>query len=242
MEQRYICVRCQTTFSERVGWCPTCCDLPLLGPMHQRPLSRVLDATPQISSAADLVRAEWDELRVPAYPTLRLGPLCFTLLWGLPGVGKSSMQTRALDSIPGPVVLACLEEGIGPAVGERLSRLGVHRKDFHLFGKGSVDALVDLARAVKARALGIDSLQATALGPHELRILSAACRCALFCTAQATKAGEGAGSARFYHEADVVISIHDGRWRIEKSRFQAAGQEGDVICQAPSPPPEQPPA
>jgi len=63
------------------------------------------------------------------------------------------MLMKALESMLGPVILAALEEGAGPTTSDRLSLLGIQRRDFIVFGRGPMDTLVDMVRRLKPSLL-----------------------------------------------------------------------------------------
>lgn len=198
--------------------------------LPRRPQSR-LSRTPQRATARQLAMAHWTMITSAAYPSIRLLAGAFVVVYGPPGAGKSTMQVRWLDSIEGPVTLAALEEGIGPAVSERLSRLNVRRADFHLWAGGSVDDLVVELLEDKAQALGVDSLTVSQLVPDELRRVQRAGQVPLVVgTAQVTKAGLAAGSNAWIHEADVVVHVEEMKWSLEKSRYQAPSLTGEVAA------------
>ena len=181
------------------------------------------------TSAAELVKGHWSLVTPKAYPELRLLRGALVLLYGGPGQGKSSMAARLLDTLERPVVMVAAEERFGPAVAERLSRLGIHRADFHVVGQGSVDEIATFARKVKAEALAVDSVSAAGLTAAELRSLGAAAGVGLLLgTLQATKAGAPLGANELLHEADVTAHVEALRWSLEKSRYQALPVEGAV--------------
>ena len=193
---------------------------------YQRAPSRTL-ALVQRATAADLVRRTMDEVRIPAAPTLRVGAGALAVLWGAPGAGKSTLALRWLNSIPSPVVLFAAEEGLALTLGERLQRCGVTRRDFHVVGQCSVDELASVVESTRARALCIDSLQATSLQPHEVRTLATNLGLPLtLVVSQVNKAGELRGTNELLHEVDVGIVVEGMQWRVVKSRYQEVPPEG----------------
>ena len=194
----------------------------------ERPPSAVA-AQLQSATARDLVARTWTTVASSTYPELRLLRGALVVIYGSPGAGKSTMLIRLLDSIRRPTVLLSTEERLGAAVGERLSRLGVHRADFHVIGRGTVDDVVALCDRVKADVLGVDSVTASILQPEDLRQLIEATGVGLLAaTLQVTKSGLPAGGNALLHEADVVIGVEDMRWQVEKTRYQGGGVCGDV--------------
>lgn len=190
----------------------------------------------QAATAPDLATRKWTLIASTKYPKLRLLPGGLICFYGNPGAGKSTMMLKLLDGLPGPVVLVSAEERHGPAVGERLHRTGVTRKDFYVVGKGEIRDVARYCKRVGAVALAIDSLNATPLQADDLRGLQDQAGVPLLlATLQVTKAGLPAGGNATLHEADVTLAVeniaasgYDGRWRIEKSRYQPTGLEGKV--------------
>ena len=224
----WICYQCSTRYDARVAWCVVCLSAGSIIMEPRRPPSAVAGAL-QAASARDLVARTWTLVSSAPYPELRLLRGALVALYGPPGAGKSTMLLRLLDGLARPVVLVSAEERLGPAVGERLSRLGVHRADFHVIGQGATDDVIAFTRRARADALGLDSVSATPLQPADLRRLMEAAGVGLLAaTVQVTKAGLPAGSNVLLHEADVVIAVEAMAWRVEKSRYQGAGLSGDV--------------
>lgn len=149
---------------------------------------------------------------------------------GPPGAGKSTMATRFTDGFPCPVAYLSLEEGAGPTLGERLTRLGVKRADFHVFSGGHLDDLVAELLELKVKVLAVDSISVAQLVPEELRRLQRAAKLdVVVATQQVTKEGIGAGSNAWAHEADLVLRVEDMSWAVVKSRFEPTGGKGDVL-------------
>jgi predicted ATP-dependent serine protease len=132
------------------------------------------------------------------------------------------------------VVYWSAEERLGPSVGERLSRLGVHRPDFFVVGRGgTLDDMTRYARKNKVSSVVIDSIQATAVIPGDLRSLISFCRLsALIVTSQVTKAGDMRGSRELEHEADVIVYVDGGLWTVQKTRYGETGAAGKVAFDA----------
>jgi len=164
-----------------------------------------------------------------AYPDIKVLAGAMAVTYGGPGAGKSTMATKWLDGVKGPVLYVALEEGLGPAVSERLSRLAVRRSDFHVLSGGNVDDLVEEVVRVKAQAMCLDSVTVSQLLPSEVRQLQETARLPLLIgTCQVNKAGAAAGVKGWTHEADVVVRVEGGEFTLEKSRYQGTGLQGGV--------------
>ena len=190
------------------------------------------DGALEVADAADLVRGSWTYLPLPAYPGLQVGTGALVVVYGPPGGGKSSLVTRALASVEGPVVLQSTEESPGPALAARLTRCGVRRRGIAVVGRATVDQVVDLCRARRAVVLAVDSVQMATYQPADLRhllaILAPTLR-AVIAVAQVNKGGRIEGREALVHEADVVLHVEGLRWTLTKSRYQPTGLTGPVL-------------
>ncbi len=182
----------------------------------------MLDSLPEVSSAADLVRASWDETRSDAYPELRLGRGSLVLLAGAAGVGKSTMAVRLLGSLPGPVVFVSGEMGLGPAMGELLGRTGVRRRDFHVTGRSSLGWLHDFLSRQNATAVAFDSVQSCGVEAGDMRHLIATTSLRLVVAiSQLNRAGQPHAAREVEYDCDIHLAVSDGYWSVVKSRYQA---------------------
>lgn len=180
-----------------------------------------------MANARQLVQSAWTMVET-CYP-VRLLRGAFLVAWGGPGAGKSTFLAKMLDSVPGPVLLVAAEEGLGPALSERLSRLGIKRRDFHVASGGDVDTLVDQLQQLKIQAVAFDSLSVCHLVPGELRKIQEASSVGLVAgTLQINKAGQAEGMQGWLHEADVVLQLEKMNWLLEKSRYESPGEKGEV--------------
>ena len=224
----YSCFQCGSRYSRRLAFCWSCLGDNTILELPQRPRSQ-LRGTMARASARDLASSHWTLVESAAYP-LRVLKGALALVYGPPGAGKSTMAARWLDGVEGPVVFVAAEEGLGPALSERLSRLAIRRRDFHVLSGGTVDALVEELQQVKARAVCIDSLSVAQLVPGELRKVQESAKVPLVLgTLQVTKSGQAAGSHAWLHEADVVVHVEKMKWTLEKSRYQDVGAKGEVL-------------
>ena len=177
------------------------------------------------------MKRSWRLVASEAYPDVRLLAGALLGVFGNPGAGKSTWLLRFLAGLRGPVVLYCAEEGLGPAVSERLGRLAIRRDDFYLSEGGSVDALLELVAAKGAEALAIDSVSVTTFTARDLRKILSGCRelKLLAFAVQVTKAGIPAGANALLHEADVLVHCEKMSWEVEKTRYSAVGAGGAIL-------------
>jgi len=219
MADPYECHRCGAGFPKLVPYCPACLTDGTVRPAQRR---RQRGRAPTLTTAGQLSRAQHELVHVPALPGVRILPGALVLLHGDPGAGKSTLALQALDSIAdGPLLAYLPEEGAGPSVTERLDRLGIRRDDLLILADADLDQFEQLARHCRARAALIDSVTVTTLQPeHARRLVQSLGWLALFGVLQVNKRGEIAGLRAWDHEADVRIDVQQGRWTVEKSRFQ----------------------
>lgn len=226
---KWTCFRCATRFHDRVAWCPTCGAENLVGPSASRPRAAV-ESVPQVTTARELAAAQWSLITSSRYEAIRLMRGALVLVYGPPASGKSTFVLGFVDGLDLRSVVYLSEEGLAPAVGERLVRLGIRDERMCLVARSSLDHLTAQIQEHRAHVLVVDSVSATTLDPADLRHLLAVAKLrALFAVQQVNKAGEPAGTNALLHEADVVIQVDSSRWRVEKSRYQPAGSEGEVF-------------
>jgi len=143
---------------------------------------------------------------------------------------KSTWTLRYLSGLAGVRVLLSVEEGLGPSVSDRLSRLGIHDDSLVIVGRATVDQLVSICRTAKARTLAIDSVQRSLFSASDLRHLIVALDLnVLVAVSQVNSHGEAAGRREFVHESDVVLELDAGVWSATKSRFFTTGLSGCVL-------------
>lgn len=224
------CFECGTFFASYVATCPGCFEPRTLVRAGARPTAAI-DFVPEVTTARALAKAAWTSVSSVAYQSLRLGSGAFVLVYGPAGNGKSTFATRLLDGLDGAVVLASIEEPIGPTLSDRLARCRVRRGDFFVVGRASVDQLAECVRSRRAVGLAIDSVQMAAFTPEELRhlLLVLPDLRVLVAISQVNKAGRVEGRERLLHEADVAIACEAMAWSIVKSRYQSAGAGGPVL-------------
>jgi DNA repair protein RadA/Sms len=169
------------------------------------------------------------------------------LLAGEPGIGKSTLLlqlARRLAESGGPVLYASAEES-PRQLRLRAERLGCVSDRILVVGETRLEAILDAARATKAGALLVDSIQA--IGSEELdsppgaigqvrhcahRLIELAKReeVALFLIGHVTKEGTIAGPKSLEHLVDTVLNFEGEResdyriLRAAKNRFGPTGE------------------
>lgn len=227
---RWRCLLCGSWYDVHAPTCSSCLDCGTIVRVGWREQAAI-DLSPEITNAAELMKASWTPVSSSAYPDLRVGRGALAVVYGPAGGGKSSFTTRLLNGLAGPVVLQSVEEAPGPSLHERLRRCRVSRADFVITGRASVDQLAQLIQSRHAIALAIDSVQMAAFSAEELRhlLLVLPTLRVLVAIAQVNKAGRIEGRERLIHEADVAVRCEGLRWQLTKSRYQLTELTGDVL-------------
>lgn len=225
----FVCLQCGSQYNQHTRFCAACFSLDrvILAPIPRR---TAIDAEAEVASSRDLVQRSWSLVDVSSVaPGLRLQRGSLLCVTGPPGAGKSTLGMALADVSDLPVVWFSAEERLGASVAQRLDRLGIRRDDFVVVGRSSIDDLIDLVRKVNAGVLAIDSVQVTNLAPDDLRALVYKLDLhSLIVVSQVTKEGTMRGSRALEHEADVVMSVEAGTWKLTKTRYQATGLTGEV--------------
>jgi DNA repair protein RadA/Sms len=171
-----------------------------------------------------------------------------TLIGGDPGIGKSTLmlQSAAALSSAAPSLYATGEESL-KQVGLRARRLGLDSAGTRLVAETQVEAIVEAAKTLKARALIVDSIQtmysdrieAAPGAVSQLRECTAelvrfakSSGTAVLLVGHVTKEGQIAGPRVLEHMVDTVLYFESdmgSRYRVlrsVKNRFGAANEIG----------------
>lgn len=248
----WTCLDCAAEYPVRVGWCTGCGARGRVLMLGRRPRAE-LDAAVEVADAASLARLAGEPRPLVAYPQVLAGHGALAVVVGESGGGKSTASALILDAVRGPVLYVSAEEGLGPTLAQRLARLGVVRRDFHLLGRASVDQTAEYLRRTRAVALVIDSVQAAQWEPRDLRhLLAVNPRIELLlAVCQVNARGRPEGRHSLIHEADLVLTVEQLVITVTKSRYQEVttnesvkvpvlpvlprGDAGGPLRQAPAP-------
>ena len=171
-----------------------------------------------------------------------------TLIGGDPGIGKSTLmlQSAAALNAAAPSLYATGEESL-KQVGLRARRLGLDSAGTRLIAETQVEAIVEAAKSLKARALIVDSIQtmysdridAAPGAVSQLRECTAelvrfakSSGTAVLLVGHVTKEGQIAGPRVLEHMVDTVLYFESdmgSRYRVlrsVKNRFGAANEIG----------------
>jgi DNA repair protein RadA/Sms len=177
-----------------------------------------------------------------------LVPGSVTLIGGDPGIGKSTLmlQSAAALNASAPVLYATGEESLRQ-IALRARRLGLEASTARLIAETQVEAIVETAKGLKARALIVDSIQ-TMYSTHieaapgavsqlrectaELVRFAKTSGTAVLLVGHVTKEGQIAGPRVLEHMVDTVLYFESdtgSRFRVlrsVKNRFGAANEIG----------------
>lgn len=217
----WTCIDCGSGYPARVSWCTGCASIGRVVLLGERPRAEIDDVV-ETGDAASLARLAGAPSPLPGLDGILAGHGALCVLWGPPNGGKSTLAARVLNGVAGPVLYASMEEGLGPTLANRLARLGITRRDYHLIGRATVDQVATEIRRRRAVAVAIDSVQASTWEPRDLRHLLAVqpqLRL-LVAVCQVNAKGLPEGRRSLIHEADLALRVEGLRAALTKSRYQ----------------------
>lgn len=260
VKEVFVCQSCGTPSPKWQGQCAGCGEWNTLvaevrsagsrGPAA--PAGRSSRAEPPVSlaaeAAADQPRISTGSAELDRVLGGGLVTGSVTLIGGDPGIGKSTLmlQSAAALAAAGPVLYATGEESI-KQVALRARRLSLAESTARLVAETQVEAIVETAAGLKARALIVDSIQTmysqridTAPGAvsqlrectAELVRFAKTSGTAVLLVGHVTKEGQIAGPRVLEHMVDTVLYFESdtgSRFRVlrsVKNRFGAANEIG----------------
>lgn len=215
----YMCVRCSGHYHERAGFCHLCGGFNTILPVVYRHADTLWRERPEMEDASTLVKRSNQSIQSGAYPELKLGAKSLICLYGQPGAGKSTMLLKLLDGLEGYTLYLSLEEALSDTLVSKLKWLEITSDKFKVAYVRSLNELDSLLLHNIYTAIGIDSLTVSTLTIDDLKRISVNCDLIVFFTLQVTKEGLPAGSMQNLHGADIIISVNDRQWSVEKSRY-----------------------
>lgn len=227
----WICLACSTEYAAHLQWCGRCATVGLVVQQPRRATDRALGGF-TVRSAKTVARREMDLQNFPdVAPELAWAPGATILLHAPPGQGKSWLSMRlAADAGGSRIGLAQYEEPDSATFAHRLRVTGLAlRSNVDVLSGGGVEDLLLWAQQSENAVLVIDSVSVTSLLPEDLRRLAKLGGLRLLiAVCQSTKDGGFAGSQRWAHEVDMVVSVDSLVWTVQKSRFGPTGVSGGV--------------
>ncbi|MBW4029212.1 MAG: DNA repair protein RadA [Acidobacteria bacterium] len=249
----HVCRECGTTSPRWVGRCPGCAAWNSLD--EEKSLARPTVSGPATTVALHTVDTDHDQrfsTGVGELDRVLGGGLLAgstTLLFGEPGVGKSTlalMSLRALARCATPVVLIGAEES-AVQVAQRARRLGPIPEGLEVATTTSVATALALIEQRRPAVCVIDSISAMSddglsgvagsvaqvrNAAERLCALAKSTSTALLLVGHVTKDGELAGPRTLEHLVDTVVRIEGDRYgtlrvvRAIKHRFGPTGEVG----------------
>lgn len=247
----FVCRRCGAHSPRWQGRCATCSEWNTIDDVAVvASASNVVRATllrDVASELADATPTGVDELDRVLGGGVVAGST--TLLYGEPGVGKSTLALMALRSLAegGRDVLLIAAEESAPQVAQRARRLGAVPEGLALATTTDVEVAESLLRDARRALCVVDSISAMRDGSitntpgsitqlrHAAERLCAAAKAsgnALVLIGHVTKDGELAGPRALEHLVDTVLRIEGDRHgslrliRAQKHRFGPTGEVG----------------
>lgn len=203
------------------NFCGSCWTSGVLVPIGWRKADEYKRQGPRVRSAFDLAAEGRCKGELKPYQ-IRMPKVGLVLIHGLPGSGKSSMALR-IAAANVPAAYFSLEQRHGPALGDQLRRLEIRSRELSVY---TPPLAVNDVFETAARVVVIDSVSVSTFTPADLR--SMADEKLVIGILQSTKDGGFRGSQTWLHEADVCIAVDSMTWRVSKSRFNEAGESGEV--------------
>ena len=136
------------------------------------------------------------------------------------------MLLKLLDGFDGDTLYLSLEEALSDTLISKLKWLEIVSKKFHVAYIRSINELDSILLNNAYVVIGIDSLTVSTLGIDDIRRIAVNYDLIVFFTLQVTKEGLPAGSMQNLHGADIIISINNRQWSVEKSRYTGFLQGG----------------
>src|SRR6202046_322392 len=253
----FICATCEATSLRWAGRCPACGEWNTLGPAPARPSRAVQARRADGPPALALVDVSTDGTRPLATGVSELDRVMgggvvagsVTLLFGPPGIGKSTLLFQVLSSLAATgldVMLASAEESLAQVRG-RASRIGLVPRNLLAIEGPDVEAIEAAVERHRPALVVVDSLQS--VSDPELRQpagslaqvracverltrLAKSSGAPLLLVGHVTKDGDLAGPRAVEHLVDTVLSFNGDRHHAlrvltsVKHRFGPAGEVG----------------
>ncbi len=223
----FECAGCGTRSSRLTEWCLNCARSGLICARTWRPVDKILPPTPGLN-AKSLAAMDQKIFRVGNYPDLFLGPGACVLGHGPPGAMKSTWALRVCESLR-PALYFPLEEGISPVLAGRLRRLEIRSEDIVFEMPRTLAGVFAAVEAHSPFCIVLDSIQCSTLSPEDVLSLARSRQGVVLAICQERKDGGLKGNNSWPHLADCVVKIDEGKWSVEKSRYQACNAGGSVL-------------
>ena len=189
-------------------------------------------------SAQDLAKKKFTGIRMPGnYGTLigTVPPSVSMVIWGPKGSLKSTMaidMAYQLAKVLGKGIYCSSEEGSGPALQNKIKRLGAQHPNLLISDYDNLEKLKTEIEVTHAKFVILDSISMGYIKPDEFRRFMEFCKrekCMLIYILHATKDGNYKGPSEYVHWPDVEIKAVDGVAQTEKNRFKETPQTMNIV-------------
>src|SRR5271167_698294 len=200
----FICQSCAASSPKWQGQCTACGEWNTLVAEVLAANSRKTRSTPAKGRDLSSSLAAEAMVELPRLPTGSteldrvlgggLVPGSVTLIGGDPGIGKSTLMLQAAASLnrTGVVLYATGEESL-KQVALRARRLGLEAATARLMAETQVEGIIEVAKALKARAIIVDSIQT--MYSQRIEAAPGAVSQLRECTAALVRFAKGSGTA-----------------------------------------------
>jgi len=193
-------------------------------------------------SAADLAKKKFEGIAVPGYSGLlgTVPPDVSIVIWGPKGSLKSTMAIDMANQLAvslGSGIYCSSEEGSGPSLQNKITRLGATNPNLQISDYDNLDKLKSEIELIGAKFVIIDSISMGYIKPNQFRRFMEFCKqnnVILIYILHATKEGNYKGPTEYVHWPDVEIKAVDGVAETEKNRFKETPQSMRIASTKPS--------
>ncbi|MBM4056339.1 MAG: hypothetical protein FJ264_17040 [Planctomycetes bacterium] len=225
----YFCVKCHSRYHELIEYCYVCGSFKTILAASSRYADTLFRDRLEIEDASTLTKRTNQSNCSRAYSEIKFGDKSIVCIYGKPGAGKSTMLLKLLDGIEGDTLYISLEEALSDTLVSKLKWLEITSSRFKVAYIRSLNELDEILKDNNFTAVAVDSLTVSTLSVDDLRRIAVNYNLLVFFTLQITKEGSPAGSMQNLHGADLIISVNDSRWTVEKSRYTGNLNGGVLI-------------
>jgi len=170
------------------------------------------------TTARKLAGLNQHKVKIESVPGLVLGK-GITAIVGAPGQFKTTLGLKIISCLR-PSLMFAFEETFSETLADRLRHLEIRFDDLFIEVPSSVREAYGMIDVLKPRALLVDSLRASTFTMFDFVHLAQARNLIILIIQHLTKDGKVGGEIGIEYDADVVLRLSDGKWKLTKSRFQ----------------------
>lgn len=222
----YWCPNCGAQSEAQMAGCLACAAMDSYLPMVtvRRPGMRRKGVA--VSNARELAAGSASMIGLPFVGAVPTTEPVQVAVWGPPGSGKTTLALQFADAVAArglSVMYGAIEEGFNESLREKLRRLEIRRETLVVCGPCLAG---DVLAEHQKRDLDWFVLDSYTAGGWDIPSLGELRRAGIsvLMLLHATKDNGAAGSLSLLHGADIVLAVHGGKWRTEKTRFGAPSE------------------